>query len=162
MNYFLLALSLIYVFVSCELSTEQETALNRDTSELINARNRGDALSYLNYTHPLVVKHYKLQGDSIFKARFQEVEPKTNHEVYFPEDEILWRNSFYRSFKSNDSIIQVEIEISLSEGREDLDSTVKVYGITGKENSKWLFVEERDYYADYFPKELRLFERSIP
>lgn len=147
----------ILVLSSCELTTEQETQLNKDLSNLITVRNNGDALSYLNHTHPIIVKHYKSLGDSVYKKRFQTVTSKTSRDNV-DSSEFYWTNAYQKSVKSNDSLIQVKIEVFLAKGYDKIDSTSFIYGIANKNGSNWLFVEEQDYYSDYFPSDLRLFE----
>lgn len=151
---FFLIVSLL--FVGCDLTTEQETQLNKDLSNLIIVRNNGDALSYLNYTHPIVVKHYKSLGDSIYKERFQSTSSKSTRD-YLDTSEVYWLNSYQKDIKSDDSLIQVKVEITLAKGYDKIDSTLSIYGVAKKNGSNWLFVEEHDYFSDYFPSHLRLF-----
>jgi hypothetical protein len=141
------------------MNTEQETQLNKDLSNLISVRNNGDALSYLNFTHPIVVKHFKSLGDSIYKNRFQVISPKSSR-YDLDTAEVYWTNSYQKSVKSDDSLLQVEIQISLARGYDKIDSTNTIYGIAKKNGSNWLFVEQQDYFSDYFPHSLRLFEKD--
>lgn len=143
---------------SCEMTTDQETQLNKDLSNLISVRNNGDALSYLNHTHPIVVKHYKSLGDSIYKNRFQVITAKSSRDRV-DTSKVYWANTYQKSVKSNDSLIQVKVEISLVKGYDKIDSTNIIYGIAKKNGSNWLFVEEFDYFSNYFPDDLRLFEK---
>lgn len=148
---------LLIFSASCELSTEQETQLNQDLSNLLSVRNSGDALSYLNYTHPIIVKHYKSLGDSVYKRRFQSISPKTSRD-YLDSNEVYWTNAYQKEIKSDDSLIQVKVQITLAKGYNKIDSTSTIYGIAKKNGSNWLFVEQQDYFSDYFPENLRFFE----
>src|SRR5690554_7033522 len=74
------------LLASCTLTTEQETKLNADMNLLIKVRNEGDALSYLNLTHPLIVKHYKEKGDAVFKSKFQEMPRQKDQDKDKTED----------------------------------------------------------------------------
>lgn len=152
----LIFLVLFILFVGCDLSTEQETQLNKDLSNLITVRNNGDALSYLNYTHPIIVKHYKSLGDSLYKQRFQSISPKSSRE-YLDTSEIYWVNAYQKEIKSNDSVIQVKVQITLAAGYDKIDSSSTIYGVAKKNGSNWLFIEEHDYFSDYFPNDLKLF-----
>lgn len=152
-------LTLFFIVSSCELSTDQETQLNKDLSNLLAVRNNGDALSYLNYTHPIVVKHYKSLGDSIYKSRFQSIKPKTSRD-YLDTSEVYWANAYQKEVRSDDSLIQVKVQITLARGYDNIDSSSTIYGIAKKNGSNWLFVEQQDYFSDYFPKSLRLFEED--
>lgn len=152
-------LVLFTLIIGCDLSTEQETQLNKDLSNLITVRNNGDALSYLNYTHPIIVKHYKSLGDSIYKQRFQSISPKSSRD-YLDTSEVYWVNAYQKDIKSNDSLIQVKVQITLAAGYDKIDSSSTIYGVAKKNGSNWLFIEEHDYFSDYFPEELRLFEEN--
>jgi hypothetical protein len=157
MRVFLSLIISVLVFTSCELSTQQETQLNKDLSNLLSVRNNGDALSYLNYTHPIIVKHYKSLGDSVYKNRFQSISPKSSRD-YLDTSEIYWTNAYQKAIKSNDSLVQVKVQITLARGSERIDSTSTLYGIAMKKGSNWLFIEQEDYFSEYFPAELRLFK----
>ena len=145
--------------VSCDLSTEQETQLNKDLSNLITVRNNGDALSYLNYTHPIIVKHYKSLGDSVYKQRFQSISPKNSRD-YLDTSEVYWVNAYQKDIKSNDSLIQVKVQITLAKGYDKIDSSSTIYGVAKKNGSNWLFIEEHDYFSEYFPNDLKLFKQD--
>lgn len=152
-------LVLIILTLGCDLSTEQETQLNKDLSNLISVRNNGDALSYLNYTHPIIVKYYKSLGDSVYKNRFQPISPKSSRDG-LDTSEVYWTNAYQKEVKSDDSLIQVEVQITLARGYDKIDSSSTVYAIAKKNGSNWLFVEQHDYFSDYFPGNLRLFNND--
>lgn len=154
-----LFLVLLIFATGCELTTEQETQLNKDLSNLLSVRNNGDALSYLNYTHPIIVKHYKSLGDSVYKSRFQSISPKTSRD-YLDSNEFYWTNAYQKDIISGDSLIQVKIQVNLAKGYDKIDSTATIYGIAKKNGSNWLFVEQQDYFSGYFPENLRLFEED--
>lgn len=155
----LIFIGFFLLVTSCEMNTEQETQLNKDLANLISVRNNGDALSYLNFTHPIVVKHFKSLGDSIYKNRFQVISPKSSR-YDLDTAEVYWTNSYQKAVKSDDSLLQVKIQISLARGYDKIDSTNTIYGIAKKNGSNWLFVEQQDYFSDYFPNSLRLFEKD--
>ncbi|PHR46684.1 MAG: hypothetical protein COA32_09375 [Fluviicola sp.] len=158
MKLILSLLILFVIFTGCDLSTEQETQLNKDLSNLIIVRNNGDALSYLNYTHPIVVKYYKSLGDSIYKKRFQSVSPKSSRE-YLDTSAVYWTNAYQKEIKSDDSLIQVKVQITLAKGYDEIDSSNTIYAVSKKNGSNWLFIESQDYFSDYFPEDLRLFQK---
>lgn len=159
MKIILTFLVLFTLMVACDLSTEQETQLNKDLSNLITVRNNGDALSYLNYTHPIVVKYYKSLGDSIYKKRFQSISPKSSRD-YLDTSEVYWVNAYQKDIKSDDSLIQVKVQITLAKGYDKMDSSTTIYGVAKKSGSNWLFIEEQDYFSDYFPTNLRLYKED--
>jgi hypothetical protein len=146
---------------SCELNSEQEMALSRDVKAIFDARNGGDALMYLGLTHPSVVKHYQSLGDSAIKARFQQVTPNNQNFdrwYYQPEGEVFWQTHFQKGIQKKDDFIQVKMEVKLEENHSKLDSTIVLYAFSKDKGYNWLFVEERDYRADYYPSEHRLFD----
>jgi len=149
-------LSLILLFTtSCTLSTQQETQLNKDIKTYILIRNEGDALSYLNYTHPIIVTHYKNQGDSILKNKFQEL-PKKKNQHLNKKEIIYWNKAYTKGTKSNDSILQAKIELTLLRKDRELDSSVVIFATSTHLSENWLFVSHKDYF-NVFPKGLRLF-----
>lgn len=153
---FLVFLSGLFLAFACSLSTEQEMALNKTMSNMIEARNTGDGLSYLNYTHPAIVKHYKGLGDSILKLKFQEV-PQDNRGIYEPEA-TYWGSGYVKEVKEKDSIIQAKVEIKLYQDHQPIDSVVTFYATSFGTETDWLFAEKKDYNSDYFPENHRLFK----
>lgn len=140
---------------TCTFSTQQEMQLNKDLSNFILVRNEGDALSYLNFTHPLIVNHYKDLGDSIFKKKFQEV-PKKEEQNLTKKEIVYWNKGYIKSAKSNDSLIQAKVEITLFQKNKALDSTTVLYAISTQQSKNWLFIHQEDYLT-VFPKTYRLF-----
>ena len=144
------------LLASCTLTTEQETKLNADMNLLIKVRNEGDALSYLNLTHPLIVKHYKEKSDAVFKSKFQEM-PRQKDQDKDKAELIYWKGGYIKSIASNDSLIHAKIQFTLMQNHQDLDSSSIYYGINKKQSSNWTFVSAADYFT-VLPKEMRLFE----
>lgn len=125
-------------------------------NQLIIVRNDGDALSFMNYTHPIVVKYYKQKGDSIFKNKFQEIPRKINQDK-IKTKLIYWENGYIKSTKSSDSLVQAKIQITLVQNHKSLDSSTFYYGLTTKSSSSWTFVSKEDYFS-ILPQEMRLFK----
>jgi hypothetical protein len=126
-------------------------------NNMIEARNTGDGLSYLNYTHPAVVKYFNKLGDSLLKQKFQEV-PESTSRYQFDEDYIYWGSGYVKEVRNSDSIIQAKIEIMLYENHNLIDSTVTFYATSFENESAWLFSISTDYHSSYFPVEQRLFD----
>ena len=158
---FYILFAIIFV-TGCSLNSEQEMALSRDVKALFDARNTGDALMYLGLTHPSVVKHYQSLGNDAILQRFQEVTPTTEQSYdqwyYQREDEVYWKTHLQKDIIQQDELIQVKMEVKLERDFSTLDSTIMIYALSKDNGYNWLFVEERDYYADYFPPEHRLFQ----
>lgn len=156
-----LNLLLLLLCVSCELNSEQEMALSRDVKAIFDARNSGDALMYLGLTHPSVVKHYQSLGNEAIKARFQEVTPndrQANQWFAHPDGEVFWKTHLQKGIHKQNDFIQVKMEVKLEEDYTTLDSTIILYAFSKDKGYNWLFVEERDYSATYYPKEHKLFD----
>ena len=154
-------LLLLLLCVSCELNSEQEMALSRDVKAIFDARNSGDALMYLGLTHPSVVKHYQSMGNEAIKARFQEVTPndhQANQWFAQPDGEVFWKTHLQKGIQKKDDFIQVKMEVKLEEDYTTLDSTIILYAFSKDKGFNWLFVEERDYTAAYYPVEHKLFD----
>jgi hypothetical protein len=140
---FLLLLVLISCF-ACTLNAEQEQALARDISKYFEARNNGDALMYLSFTHPSVVKHYQLLGNEKIRERFQR-------------DDYKWQSFMQKDIVQKDELYQVKMEVRMGDYYNEIDSTVMLYATSRENGLNWLFIEEQDYFQDYFPEKERLF-----
>ncbi|MGM0480249.1 MAG: hypothetical protein ACQERC_13590, partial [Bacteroidota bacterium] len=109
--YILLSLGLI---TACSMSGEQELELNRSLKALIEARNSGDALSYLNATHPAIVKYYDDLGEKAMHNRFQEVpKPTESRETNRDSTVTTWGSYYIKGSRTSDSLLQVKVEIQL-------------------------------------------------
>lgn len=152
-----IVISCLIIFSSCSLSTQQELSLNKSINSMIEARNDGDGLSYLNHTHPSIVKHFKKLGDSLLKKKFQEV-PESVSRYGYEEDYVFWGSGYVKEVKHKDTIIQARIEIQLYQDHSKIDSTVTFYATSFENETDWLFASAADYTASYFPVEQRLFD----
>ena len=153
----LFVISLLVIVASCSLSTQQELSLNKSINNMIEARNDGDRLSYLNHTHPAIVKHFKGLGDSLLKQKFQEV-PESTSRYDFDDQYIYWGAGYVKEVMHKNTIIQAKIEIKLYENHNMIDSTVTFYATSFDDETDWLFASSTDYNAPYFPVEQRLFD----
>lgn len=154
----IIALLLAFV-VACSMTAEQELELNRSLKELVEARNSGDALSYLNATHPAIVKYYDDLGEDAMQDRFQEVpKPSGNRTNRRDSTSIVWGSYYIKSSKTSDSLLQVKVEIQLIQDNERMDSSLIMYATTPRSKSNWLFVTESDYHLAVYPDFLKLFE----
>lgn len=138
---------IIAIISSCTLSTQQEMSLNREIHQFIQVRNEGDALSFLNYTPPQVVRYYKDLGDSTFKAKFRVLPATSNSNPnQLPSDIVYWNQGYIKEVSKKDTLIEAQIEISLVQNSKNLDSTTTFYAISKNNTSNWLFVSEHDYF----------------
>lgn len=152
-----LFLVLIAVLVSsCTLSTQQEMSLNKDIHQFIQVRNEGDALSFLNYIHPAVVRYYKDLGDSTFNEKFKAL-PQGYNQNGMQTDVVFWDQGIIKKVVKKDSLIEAKLKISLIKNSKSLDSTTIFYAISKSDASNWLFVSEDDYF-NVLRKEERLID----
>jgi hypothetical protein len=150
-------MTILFLFLfSCSLSTEQEMSLNQSIINMVESRNQGDGLSYLNHTHPAVVKHYKSLGDSVLIQKFQEI-PERKSRNHFNSDWVYWSTGYVKEVEHEDTLTQAKIEIQLYKNNKVLDSTLIFYATSFEGETDWLFAKSEDYYASYFPVEQRLF-----
>lgn len=152
---FLFTLTIV-VLSACTLSSEQELRLVKDMEEYINIQNQGDVLSFVNSTHPIVVRHYKELGDSVFFNTFNMIR-KTDLLKVEKDSIIYWKSGIIKATKSKDTLFQAQIAISLMKNNTALDSSVVVYASSTKNSPKWLFVNEEEYHT-VLPKEMQLFD----
>lgn len=146
----------LLVISACTLNSEQELRLTKDLGQYINIRNQGDVLSFVNSTHPIVVKHYKELGDSVFFKTFNEIRKTSTYES--KNDSLIhWRSGIIKATKAKDTLFQARIEIALEKNYSLIDSSVVVYATSSKNSPKWLFVNAHEYFK-ILPKELQLFD----
>lgn len=146
---------LVVLISSCTLSTQQEMKLNKDIHQFIQVRNEGDALSFLNYMDPAIVRHYKDLGDSIFKEKFKALPQNQNSNGMLP-DVVYWNQGYIKKVVKKDALIEAKLEISLIKDSKSIDSTTTFYAISTNNASNWLFVSEYDYF-NVLGKKGRLF-----
>ncbi len=152
-----LLFTLLGIFMgSCTLSTEQEMNLNRDIHQFIQIRNEGDALSFLNYMHPSIVRYYKNLGDSTFIEKFNIAAQNSNFASN--EKEIVkWNQGYIKKVIKKGKRIEAKIEISLIREQRPIDSTLTYYAISSNNSSNWLFASQKDY-THILNKTERLFQ----
>tara|TARA_B100000508_G_scaffold141079_1_gene146071 strand:+ start:44109 stop:44585 length:477 start_codon:yes stop_codon:yes gene_type:complete len=151
--------SILLVLAACSMSTEQEMELNHSLNNMIQARNDGDGLSYLNFTHPSIVKYYKSKGDSALIKKFQEVEKGNSRSYEDDQEMVYWGTGYVKEVKSKDSILQARIEIKLYQDHVDIDSTAVFYATSYSGETDWLFAQDLDYFSKAFPVNQRLFSK---
>ena len=132
----------LLVLSACGLSSDQELHLSRDLLEYIYARNNGDAIKQIGYTHPTIVKHY-VEGDSLrLVKRFQEMPQKiagAQHKI--ADSSFIWDNYYVMSVKSTGRKISVHIAIKASNERGEKKSIPHV-GMSLNEGQNWVFLRE--------------------
>lgn len=135
---------MIALIFSCTLSSEQEMSLNKDIHQFIQVRNEGDALAFLNYMHPAIVRHYKDLGDTTLNKKLMTL-PKHQSSNDPQTDVVYWDHGYIKNVVKKDSLIKAKIEISLTKNYKSIDSTTCFYAISTSNASNWLFASENDY-----------------
>jgi len=138
---------------SCSLNADQEASLHQAMVSYVNSRNNGAVMSYVGYTHPSIVAHYKTQGDSLFKSHF---------DVSNGEERPFFQDGVIQTIESEGEVIHVKYEFQKYEHLEFMDDLKKViiFALTENGGKSWFFAEEREYYNDnIIPKNKRLIKR---
>ncbi len=111
-------------------------------------------MSYVGFTHPNVVAHYKAQGDSLFQVHF---------DVSNEDERPFFQDGIIRTIESNGEQIHVKYEFEKYEYFEEIDDVQKVVIIAMTDNGgkSWFFAEEAEYFNDkIISKNKRLIKRS--
>jgi hypothetical protein len=132
-------LLLLLFAVGCTLSADQEAALNNARIEYTNARNNGQVMTYVAYTHPDAVAHYKELGDSAFVAKFGSenrlleakfIQDANIRDTEMDGDHIHVKYSFLEIDQFDFTLEQNELFI---------------IAISDDDGKNWFFIEEEDY-----------------
>ena len=110
-------------------------------------------MSYVGFTHPNVVAHYKAQGDSLFQMHF---------DVSNEEERPLFQDGVIQTIETEGDKIHVKYEFEKYEYYEELDDVRKIviFAITENAGKSWFFAEEEEYYNDkIISKNKRLIKR---
>lgn len=129
-------------FTACGLNSEQEMALNKDLLEYVYARNNGDAIKQIGYTHPSIVKKY-VEGDSLeLLERFQELQPKVNGVPWDLSDStFIWDNYYVMNVKSSGKNVQVHITIKASNDLGE-EKSIPLVAVSLNNGKNWVFLKE--------------------
>ena len=126
--------SCLLILSACGLNASQEKSLNTAVSKYLFSVNSDLKLSRASYTHPSVLKYYKMKGDDEFKN-------------FFLKEEMVWTDAVIGKIKSKGNLLQVELKIAL---KKDMYSSPEkkrssIYALSEDKGSTWFFVEEKDY-----------------
>ena len=141
------------MLTSCSLNADQEASLHQALVSYVNSRNNGAVMSYVGYTHPNVVSHYKNQGDNLFQAHF---------DVSNEEERPFFQDGIIQTIESDEEIIHVQYEFQKFEYIRYNDEVKKaiIFALTENGGKSWFFAEEEEYYNDkIISKNKRLIKR---
>lgn len=133
---------LTFIFAGCGLSPEQELNLSRDITAYIDARNTGDAIEFIGYTYPSVVKHFAQQDSVALIERFQQVPPNFNHSA--DRDSIFyWNNYYIKSVSKRGAFVEVNLDIT-SKNSSGEKKSISHIGVSLNEGDNWLFLKAEE------------------
>jgi len=132
---------LLLTFTSCSLNADQEASLHQAMVSYVNSRNNGAVMSYVGFTHPNIVAHYKAQGDSLFQIHF---------DVSDEEERPFFQDGIIKTIETDGDIIHVKYEFEKYEYFEEMDDVRKIiiFALTENAGKSWFFAEEEEYYND--------------
>ncbi len=131
--------TLLLLLGSCTLNADQEASLNNALTSYINSRNNGAVMSYVAFTHPNVVNHYKNAGDSVFQSHFD-----VSNEYTRP----FFQDGLIRSTEKNGNTIHVKYLFKKIEAN-DFDRQMTdaiIIAMSNDNGTSWFFAEEEDYF----------------
>lgn len=145
---------LLLLLGSCSLNADQEASLHQAMVSYVNSRNNGAVMSYVGFTHPNIVAHYKAQGDSLFQAHF---------DVSNEEERPFFQDGIIQKIESDGDEIHVKYTFQRYQYLEFMDEVkdVIIFAMTENGGKSWFFAEEKEYYNDeIISKTKRLIKRS--
>lgn len=137
------------LLVSCSLTGEQESRLNKQLSNYIQSYNENNTLVYAGLTHPVVVRYYQSISDSTFLQQFKTrsdtaISYLSNPIYETTQIEGNWMERKYRVTKSN----------NLNENHH-----CQLIAISDDGGENWFFVLEDDYFNPNIPLSKHLFTK---
>ncbi|MGB0915164.1 MAG: hypothetical protein ACPGVI_03785 [Crocinitomicaceae bacterium] len=145
-----LPIILLLLLTGCTLSADQEASLNDAMVSYVNSKNNGVVMSYVAFTHPNSVAHYKAQGDSAFTAKFDLSD--SEYDPFLQDGNI-------REIETEGDKITVKYNFLNVSGNyfEEQSEEVVIFAISEDAGSTWFFIEEEDYFNnDIISEENRL------
>lgn len=149
MKNFLLLIIIFLLAGSCILSATQEKKLNDALSTYVNARNECMVVSYVAFTYPELVKKYKEQGDSVFKAAFD-----CNNDTLYLQDPTI-RNTVKNGKEIH---VQYDLDVFNRNTQQRLPEKHQIYAVSEDAGMSWFFIDKKVYVDKSL---LRNFERLL-
>lgn len=130
---------LIFILTGCGLSPKQELNLSRDITAYIDARNTGDAIEFIGYTYPSVVKNFVNIDTVALIERFQQVPQNFNYSA--DRDSIFyWKSYYIKSVSKRGAFVEVSLDISARNNSGEKKSFEHL-AVSLNEGENWLFLE---------------------
>lgn len=123
---------------ACTLNADQEASLNNAMFAYINSRNKGVVMSYVAYTHPIVVDYYQSLGDSSFTEKFDVLQNETRYKLN--DGTIIETKS-----EGNSIHVQYSFNLITPESNKITKDNVIIIAISDDNGVSWYFMDEDDY-----------------
>jgi hypothetical protein len=141
-NNHLYLLGLLFILSSCGLNAEQEMNLSRDLREYMYARNNGDAIKQIGYTHPSVVKKYVEGDQDDLMKRFQELPQRIDGmENDLSDSTFIWKNYYVMDVSSSGQNVEVFFTILADNDRND-ELKIPFVAKSLNDGKNWVFLKE--------------------
>jgi len=133
--FFLAGITLL-LLQACTLSVKQEEHLNNQLAKYVASYNDSRLLELIGLTHPVVVKYYHAQGDSIMIGHFKNEQDS---------DLTYFRNPVYREMKEKGKILQRKYTVEYFSEKIELNHEYCIFALSDDGGNNWFFVREEDY-----------------
>lgn len=147
----LISFAILTLFSACTLSGEQESRLNEQLNQFIDAYNDNDPLVVSAGTHVSVVKFYKDKGDSAFIQKFKQVDD---------EERLFFNNPMMLETKEEGKSIQRIYTVEKATESTFLTDEYRIFAVSENGGQTWFFVLEEDYYDENIKGLKRLFKKK--
>lgn len=147
----LISFALVTLFSACTLSGEQESRLNEQLNQFIDAYNDNDPLVVSAGTHVAVVKFYKEKGDSAFIQKFKQKDD---------EERLFFDNPMMFETKEEGKSIQRIYTVEKATESTFLTDEYRIFAVSENGGQTWFFVLEEDYYDENIKGLKRLFKKK--
>lgn len=147
----LFSIALLILFSACTLSGEQESRLNEQLNQFIEAYNDNDPLVVSAGTHVSVVKFYKEQGDTTFINKFKQKDD---------ENRLFFDNPMMLETKELGKSIQRIYTVEKATESTFLTDEYRIFAVSENKGETWFFVLEEDYYDENIKGLKRLFKKK--
>ena len=147
----LISFAILTLFSACTLSGEQESRLNEQLNQFIDAYNENDPLVVSAGTHVAVVKFYKDNGDSAFIQKFKQVDD---------EERLFFNNPMMLETKEEGKSIQRIYTVEKATESTFLTDEYRIFAVSENGGQTWFFVLEEDYYDENIKGLKRLFKKK--
>jgi hypothetical protein len=139
-----------FILGACTLSGEQESRLNEQLNQYIEAINDNNPLVVTAGTHPAIVKYYKKSLDSTFVMHFQQKENA---------DRLFFNNPMMQETKESGKTIQRTYLVEKATETDFITDDYRIFALSDNGGESWFFAREEDYFDSQIKELKRLFKK---